>query len=89
MALDVQRTIAQCVSWALTGIRHPHKRHRQLFSASGLLVCVAMDIRGPLQKTQHFNKYIVVMTDRFSKLTRADPTYKVSSAHTADIFLDN
>lgn len=47
-----------------------------------------MDILGPLLKMKKGNQYIIVVTDRFSKLTRAVPLKKTTALHMATIFLD-
>lgn len=48
-----------------------------------------MDIKGLLPKTHQANQYLCVMTDRYSKFTRAIPMSKLSCTHLANIFSDH
>jgi hypothetical protein len=45
----------------------------QLLTAHEPLEFVAIDILGPLTKTAHGNRFLLVISDRFSKLTRTTP----------------
>jgi Integrase zinc binding domain len=63
------------------------KRHQalQLFPANGPLEFVVIYILGPLTKTKNGNLYLLVISDRFSKLVRTIPlrpitTYTVAVA---------
>jgi hypothetical protein len=63
------------------------KRHKalKLFPADGPLEFIAIDILGPLTKTKAGNQYLLVISDRFSKLVRTIPlrtitTYTVAVA---------
>jgi hypothetical protein len=49
---------------------------------------VAIDVLGPLTKTRSDNRCLLVMTDRFSKVTRAAPMKGVTAEETAQAFLD-
>lgn len=89
MANELYTTVAQCVSCVKNRNRLRHKRRLQLFMAVGPLDVVAMDILGPLLKTQQGNQYIVMITDKYSKLTRAIPNSKILSTHMSNIFLDH
>jgi Integrase zinc binding domain len=51
----------------------------KLFPASGPLEYVSMDILGPLPKTDHGNRFLLVITDRFSKLTRMVPLRTITN----------
>lgn len=48
-----------------------------------------MDILGPLPKMSHANPIIVVIMDRYSKLTRAILTPKPTAIYFPIIFLDH
>lgn len=61
MASGVQRTVAQCVSYARGGSTYRHKRRLQLFPAFGPLEFVAMDFLGPMPKRGQSSRPIVVM----------------------------
>lgn len=45
------------------------------------------DIAGPLSRTTQRDQYVLVITDRYSNLTRAVPATKTSKTHNAVIFL--
>lgn len=47
-----------------------------------------MDILGRFPKSQLGTRFVVVITDRFSKLARAVPMNKAAAAHVAQIFPD-
>ena len=61
----------------------------KLFPAAGSLAFVAMDLLGPLPKTEHGNKFVLVITDRFSKLTRSIAVRTTNAAVVANAFSDN
>lgn len=48
-----------------------------------------MDILGPLPRTKQGNQSVVVMTDRYAKLTSAIPTSKTNGNTVAYIFLEH
>lgn len=48
-----------------------HQHLLQLFLLEGLLESIAMEILGPLAKTNNSIEFIVVVADRYFKLTRA------------------
>ncbi len=71
MALDCYSTVRMCPECAKNRSKdRAHENFLTLFPASGPLEFVAMDILGPLPKSNHGNRYLLVMTDRFSKLTK-------------------
>lgn len=65
------------------------KRQLQLFYAQSPLDFIAVKIHGPLPRTSGGNRNLVIMTDRFSKLTRKLPAAKTSSAHVANVSFDS
>jgi hypothetical protein len=60
----------------------------KLIPASGALEFVAMDILGSLPKTEHGNRFLLVISDRFSKLTRTDPLRTITALGVAKDFCD-
>ena len=48
-----------------------------------------MDLLGPLPKTAHGNRHVLVMTDRFTKLIRSIPLRTTTASVVANAFLDN
>lgn len=89
VANDAYATVDDCTSCARN--RHIAKTQRKLrlFSATEPLEFVAIDILGPLPKTANGNQYIIVMTDRFSKLTKALPTAKTTATTVATTSLEH
>lgn len=61
----------------------------QIFIGNGSLKLVAVDIRGPLQKTLNGNEVIPVMINCYTKLTRAVPTFNKTALHIASHFIGN
>jgi hypothetical protein len=45
-----------------------------------------MDILGPLPKTEHGNRFLLVISDRFSKLTRTVPLRTITALGVAKAF---
>jgi len=60
----------------------------QLFPATLLFQDVTTDLFGPLAKTAAGNEYIMLITDRFSKLVRAIPMGGVRAVECASVLLD-
>ena len=48
-----------------------------------------MDLPGPLPKTAHGNQHVLVITDRFTKLTHSIPLRTTTASVVANAFLDN
>jgi hypothetical protein len=59
------------------------------FPASSPLTYVSIDILGPLPKTNHGNRFLLVMTDRFAKLTRTVPLRSTSAYVVSKAFCDH
>ena len=89
MANDINNTVERCPS-CLKHRPHPvHQRHLKLFPAKGPLEYIAIDILGPLPRTKTGRQYVVVITDRYSKLTRAVPTAKITAPVVAAVVLEH
>jgi transposase InsO family protein len=58
----------------------------KLFPADGPLEFVDMDILGPLPKTEHGNRFLLVISDRFSKLIRTVPLRFITALIVAKAF---
>ena len=89
MANDVATLVRNCTSCAkVRGAKHSHQHFLKLFPAAGPLEYVAMDILGPLPKSAKGNQYILVITDRYTKLARAIPLATTTAPVVAEAFLD-
>lgn len=64
-------------------------RHLKLFAANGPLEFIPIDNLGTLPKAINGNQFVVIISDRYSNLTRAGPASKTSMTHMATIFYDN
>ena len=90
MAMDVFNTVRQCSSCAKERLSlRRHSRFLKLFPAERPLEYVAINILGPLPRTQSGNKYLLVITDRYSKYVRTVPLRKVTAWNIAKAFCDH
>jgi transposase InsO family protein len=90
MAADVAETVRSCTTCAKNRIKERNRTSfLKLFPASAPLEYVAIDILGPLPKTGHGNRFLLVMTDRFSKLTRTVPLRTTTALVCARAFCDH
>ena len=53
------------------------------------LAYVALDILGPLTPTKQGNRFLLVMSERYSKLTRSVPLATISANTIAKAFCEN
>ena len=58
----------------------------KLFPATKPLEFVAMDILGPLPRTRHGMRFILVVTDRFTKLTKTEALRTITAVSVAKAF---
>ena len=71
MSMDVYTTVLQCDKCARNRVVfRKHANNLKLFPPRGPLENTIIDILGPLPRTTTGNRFVVVMTDRFSKLCR-------------------
>ena len=63
-------------------------RSAVLFPATTPLECVAIDILGPLPKSKDGYRFILVVTDRFTKLTYAFPLRHIKADDIAQMFVN-
>jgi hypothetical protein len=89
MASDVANTVKNCTVCAKTRIYELNWTiFLKLFPASETLEYVEVDVLGPLPKTEHGNRFLLVMTGRFSKLTRTVPLRSISAFKVARAFCE-
>lgn len=89
MAADVVTHVRNCESCARGRVRPLYKRSAlRLFPATIPFQDIATDLYGPLPNTAAGHEYVMVITDRFSKLTRAVPMGRVKSIDCASVLLD-
>lgn len=90
MANDVYEAVENSATRARFNRDWAKRRGRlQLFFASGLRKFIAMDTLDALPQTKIGNVFIIVMMDRYSKMTIRIPTSKPTATHIANVFLDH
>ena len=90
MMLDIQKQSRNCCDCGRERVKlRKHQAPLKLFPASSPLEYVAIDILGPLPKAKSGDRFILVITDRFSKFTRAVPMKTISALNVCKIFLDH
>ena len=90
LAIDCYATVRRCSTCAKNRMKlRQHVQQLQLFPASGPLESVAIDILGELIKTARGNQYLLVISDRFTKLTKTVPLKGQSAAEVAKAFVDH
>jgi hypothetical protein len=90
MVEDVYETVRQCDTCARNRIsERTHTNKLKLFPAKGPIESVAMDILGPLPRTKHGNRFLLVISDRFSKVTKTVPLRTVTALSVARAFCDH
>lgn len=82
---DVCNTVQHCHGWHRMSTRFKHQRQLQPFPPSGLLESIAIGILGAYPRTKSGKQYIYIITDRYTKLTRAVLAANKLSTHVADI----
>lgn len=90
MAADAYATVRQCVACAKNRLRLIKKSSpMQLFPATKPLENVAIDILGPLPKSKRGYLFILVITDRFTKLTQIVPLRRITAYDVAVAFTEH
>ena len=90
MAADVFATVQHCPSCARERIKQRKRQHPLiLFPAEGPLEDVAVDLVGPFPATKKGYKMILVISDRFSKLTQVVPLRNTEAYDCALAFVEH
>ena len=82
--------VSRCPSCAAQDLKAKRRRtaYLKLFMPNGPLEFVCVDILGPLPTTRAGNKYLLVISDRFSKLTLAVPLPDIRAETVARAFFE-
>lgn len=89
LAVDCYATVRRCSTCAKNRIQlRLQAEPLQLFPASGPLESVAIDVLGELIKTVRGNQYLLIISDRFTKLTKSVPLKSISAAEVAKAFVN-
>ena len=85
MAADVAATVRNCAPCARNRVKlRKHTNHLKLFPAEKPLQAVSMDMLGPLPRTERGKRFLLVITDRLSKLTAVGP-FRTTNAYSVAI----
>lgn len=89
VASEVYATVKDCLSFATKiGTKYEHQRNLCLFPPSGSLEFSAMEFLELFPKANSGNQFVLVITDRYSKLTRSIPTRTKTATHITTILLE-
>ena len=90
MVADVYAWVAQCSGCARNRVHgQTHTSLMRLFPATEPFSGLAMDLLGPLPTSRNGHRFILVICDRFTKLTRAIPLKVTTALAIASVFLDH
>jgi Integrase zinc binding domain len=90
IAEDVYETVRMCDVCARNRIAEKRKTNPlKLFPAKGPLESIAMDILGPLPRTKHGNRFLLVIADRYFKVTKTIPLRTVTALSVSRAFCDH
>ena len=88
MALDCYAVAKNCAACARERVKlRKNTKEMKLFTPKAPLEFVAIDILGELITTKRGNRYILVISDRYSKLVRTIPLKKMTAANIAQAFV--
>ena len=89
MAADVGATVRECTACAKNRLRLLRKASEmRLFPATAPLESVAIDILGPLPKSTRGYLFMLVISDRFTKLTQVVPLRRITAYDVAVAFVE-
>jgi Integrase core domain/Integrase zinc binding domain len=90
MVEDIYETVRQCDACARNCIsERKHTNKLQLLPVKGPLESVEMKILGPPPRPKHGNCFLLVISDRFSKVTKTVPLRTVTALSVARAFCDH
>jgi len=89
MVVDVYAFVANCTPCARSRVGKRRKtNYLKTFPPTEPLTDLCMDLLGPLPRTAAGNEHLLVIVDRFSKMTRAIPLERIDAETIAAAFLD-
>ena len=90
MAADISATVRKCTPCAKNRLRRLRKASEmKLFPATAPLDLVAIDFLGPIPKSSRGFIFMLVISDRFTKLTQVVPLKLISAYDVAVTFVEN
>jgi len=89
MVVDVYAFVANCTQCARNRVgERPKTNYLKTFPPTEPLTDLCMDLRGPLPRTAAENEHLLVIVDRFSKMTRALPLERIDAETIAAALFD-
>jgi len=89
MVTDIYNTMTKCTTCAQTWLSpRRHTSPLTLFPATEPLTDLAVDIFGPIPATKAGNSFVLVVTDRFSKLTKCVAFRHITAISVASAIID-
>jgi len=89
MIMDIYITFTKCTTCARTRLSlRRHTRPPTLFPATEPLTDLSVDIFGPIPATKAGNRFILVITDRFCKLTKCVALRRITALCVASANID-
>ena len=90
MAADIFATVRNCTTCAKNRLKLRKRTNPlKLFPATKPLASFCIDILGPLTKPKRGYVFLLVITDRFTKLTRVVPLRKITAYNVAVAFVEH
>jgi len=90
MVVDVFAFVSNCTQCARNRVGKPRiSSYLKTFTPTEPLTDLCMVLLGPLHRTTAGNDHLLVIVDRFSKMTRAIPLLRIDGEIIAAAFLDH
>jgi len=90
MITDIRECCQRCDACSRESVKlRTHQSPLTLFPANSPLEYVAIDILGPLPRASSGHRFVFVMTDRFSKFSRAVLMRTITETNVAKVFLEH
>ena len=90
MAADIYATVRKCSTCAKNRLKlRKRTNFLMLFPATKPLASLCIDILGPLQRTKKGYRFLLVITDQFTKLTQVIPWRKITTYNVAVAFVEH
>ena len=89
-AADIYATVRNCSTCAKNRLKLRKRTNPfKLFPATKPLTSLCIDILGPLQRTKKGYRFLLVITDRFTKLSQVIPLRKITTYNVAVAFVEH
>jgi len=89
MVTDIHTAITKCTTYAQNRLAlRRHTTPLTLFSATEPLTALSVDIFGPIPASKKGNHFILVITDRFAKLTKCVALRRITAMSMPSALID-